>query len=56
MSLIKLLGTVLTAWQIAARRFGPVGGFVVAAALVTGYVFLKPRLAERAPMLTGPVE
>lgn len=49
MSLTKLLGVAWTAWKIAAKRVGPVGGLVVAAVTAVGYVYLGPRLAENYP-------
>jgi hypothetical protein len=56
MSLLKLLGMVWTAWKVAAKRFGPAGGLVVATAVVAGYVYLKPWITEHYPALGRIVE
>jgi len=56
MSLITLLGTLWTVWKFAAKRFGPVGGFVVAVVFVASYAYLEPWLTERVPALERIVE
>lgn len=55
MALIQLIGTAWTVWKIATKRVGPVGGFLVTAAVVGGLVCLKPWLTENAPVLAGLV-
>ncbi len=38
-------------WTVATKRVGPVGGLVVTAIVVGGLVYLKPWLAENAPVV-----
>lgn len=53
---IQLLGTAWTVWKLARRRFGPVGALLVTAAIIGGFVYLRPRLAEKAPGVAGVIE
>lgn len=53
---IQLLGTAWTVWKLARRRVGPVGALLVTAVIIGGLVYLKPRLAEKAPALAGLIE
>lgn len=56
MSLIKSLGLAWTVWKITTKRFGPVGGLVVATVAVVAYVFLKSKFGERHPEITKVLE
>lgn len=46
MSLLKRIGFGWTVWKLAAKRFGPLGGLVVAVAVVVGYSYLRQKLQE----------
>lgn len=52
MGLIKFLTTAWTIWKLATKRVGPVGGFIVTAAIIGGLVYLKPWLDENAPAVS----
>lgn len=52
MELIKFLTTAWTIWKVATKRVGPVGGFIVTAAITGGLVYLKPWLDEHAPAVS----
>ncbi len=56
MSILKTLGIAWTAWKVATKRFGPAGGFVVAAVVVFGYLYIRPWLVERYPSLVRAIE
>lgn len=53
---IQALGTAWTVWKLARRRVGPVGALLVTVVIVGGLVYLRPRLAEKAPGLAAVVE
>lgn len=56
MSILKLLGVAWTAWKVGTKRFGPAGGFVVAAVVVAGYAYVRPWLTENYPSLAKVIE
>lgn len=51
--MLKLLGIAWTAGKLTSKRFGPVGGFVAAVVVVTGYLILDRWLGENYPNLAG---
>ncbi|WP_178915319.1 hypothetical protein [Natronomonas gomsonensis] len=51
MALFQRLTTAWMVWTVATKRVGPVGGLVVTAIVVGGLVYLKPWLAENAPVV-----
>lgn len=52
---IQLLGTAWTVWKAATTRVGPVGGFLVTAAIIGGLVYLRPWLTENIPAVAAVV-
>ncbi|MFD1600814.1 hypothetical protein [Halobellus rarus] len=55
MRFLQLLGTAWTVWKVASKRVGPVGGFLVTAVVIGGFVYLRPWLAEKVPALAGVI-
>lgn len=55
MASVQLIGTAWTVWNMARKRFGPVGALLVTAAVIAGLVYLRPRLTEKFPALEAVV-
>ena len=51
MAMLQLLTTAWTIWKVAAKRVGPVSGFVVTIAVMGGLMYLRPWLVNTFPAL-----
>lgn len=54
--MLKELSLGFSAWKLSTKRFGPVGGMAVAAAVVLAYVSIKHYLRDEHPELERTLE